>query len=972
MAESRRIAELPIETPLGDDAVTLVSIDGTEKISDLFHFTLKLASEDANIDLNRLVGKALNFGIRTRDREDIRWWNGYVCRARALPEADQVYFYEVEVVPWLWFLTKTSDCVVHQEKKVLEIIKDVFHKYSFQDFEDRTEDQYTKWEYCTQYRESAFSFVSRLMETEGIFYFFKHEKGKHTLVMADRSTVFQPSKHQENVKVRHAFGAGARRSEDMILKWEFHSAFRSGKYTHWDYNFLKPENPLRAEMPAKRKKEAASKYEIYDYPGEYEEHKDGDDWARLRMESEELGNEVCRAESDVRALSAGCKFNLSDHDRRDQNKTYYITEIHHEAKEAGLYGGSRQGPAEYKNTFSCLDVNVQYRPERKTPKHIMRGVQTATVVGPKGEEIYTDEYGRVKVQFHWDRLGKKDQDSSCWMRVSHGLAGKGFGAVFLPRVGQEVLVDFIEGDPDRPIITGRVYNASQTHPWELPKNKNWSGVRTRSTKGGGPENYNEIRFDDTKGAEVFAMHAERDMQILVERNMLVQVDKNCHEAILGERRQSIQKNNSITIEGNHAEKISGSQSTKVSGSVELDADGNVTVKAGGNITIKAGGSMTIEAGTSITIKAGSGRITVGALGVTADGSLVLLNCGSPDMSMPNMPLGKSPSAPELIEKLKAGALGGGGGAAAGMAGALGAAASGVAGAAAAAAAAIGGAMQAGLGQAAGLLSAASQIASQSGLSPEIMKGLKEVAGQASQSVTSAAKAAAEAAAKTGQPLMGDAQKLEDMAKKLGDAAGKAMEAASEEGKAALKKLQESAGDLSQAAGKAKEAAGDAAKAIGEQVGPAVESAQKAVEKVKETTEKALDKAVDTAKKGAEQAVDKAAEAAGEAAKQAQQALEEAKDAASKAAEAAAEAAQSAGEKLSQAGDAVKSAAEKAIEDLKEAAPELPDLPDLGSPFGGAPSGPAAPPSSTPPPSSAPEDPFGPPPATGGPFESILG
>ncbi|NWF83719.1 MAG: type VI secretion system tip protein VgrG, partial [Bryobacteraceae bacterium] len=665
MADIRRIAELPIETPLGDDAVTLVSIDGTEKISDLFHFTLKLASEDANIDLNRLVGKALNFGIRTRDREEVRWWNGYVSRARALPETDQVYFYEVEVVPWLWFLTKTSDCVVHQEKKVLDIVKDVFRKYSFQDFEDRTEDQYTKWEYCTQYRESAFSFVSRLMESEGIFYFFRHEKGKHTLVMADRSTVFQPSKHQETVKMRHAFGAGARRSEDMILKWEFHSAFRSGKYTHWDYNFLKPENPLRAEMPAKRKKEAASKYEIYDYPGEYEEHQDGDDWARLRMESEELENEVCRAESDVRALSAGCKFNFTDHDRRDQNKTYYITEIRHEAKEAGLYGGSKEGPAEYKNTFSCLDVNVQYRPERKTPKHIMRGVQTATVVGPKGEEIYTDEYGRVKVQFHWDRLGKRDQDSSCWMRVSHDLAGKGFGAVFLPRVGQEVLVHFIEGDPDRPIITGRVYNASQTHPWDLPKNKNWSGVRTRSTKGGGAENYNEIRFDDTKGAEVFAMHAERDMQISVERNMLIQVDKDCHEAILGERRQSIQKNNSVTIEGNHAEKISGSKSTKVNGSVELDADGNVTVKAGGNITIKAGGSMTIEAGTSITIKAGSGRITVGAMGVTADGSMVMLNCGSPDMSMPNMPLGKSPSAPELIEKLKAGALGGAGGAAAG-------------------------------------------------------------------------------------------------------------------------------------------------------------------------------------------------------------------------------------------------------------------------------------------------------------------
>ncbi len=968
MADSRRIAELPVETPLGDDVVTLVSIEGTEKISDLFHFTLKLASEDANIDLNRLVGKAINFGVRTRERDDIRWWNGFVSTARALPENDQVYFYEIEVVPWLWFLTKTSDCVIHQEKKVLEIIKDVFRKFGFQDFEDRTEDQYTKWEYCIQYRESAFSFVSRLMEIEGISYFFKHEKGKHSLVMGDRPTVFQPSRYQENVKMQHAFGPGTRRSEDMVQKWEFHSAFRSGKYTHWDYNFLKPENPLRAEMPAKRKKEASPKYEIYDYPGEYEEHKDGDDWARLRMEAEEISNESCRAESDVRALSAGCKFTFSDHDRRDQNKSYYITEISHYAKEAGLYGGSKQGPAEYRNTFSCLDSGVQFRPERKTPKHIMRGVQTATVVGPKGEEIYTDEHGRVKVQFHWDRLGKKDQDSSCWIRVSHDLAGKGFGAVYLPRVGQEVLVDFIEGDPDRPVITGRLYNASQTHPWELPQNKNWSGVRTRSTKGGGAENYNEIRFDDTKGAEVFAMHAERDMKISVERNMQIQVDKDCHEAILGERRQSVQKNSSITVEGSHAEKIAGSHSTKVSGSVELDSDGNVTIKAGGNITIKAGGSLTIEGGTSITLKAGSGRVTIGAMGVTADGSMVMLNCGSPDMSTPNMSLGKSPSAPELIEKMKAGALGGGGGAAAGMAGAMGAAAAGVAGAAGAAAAAIGGAMQAGLGQAAALLGAASKIASQTGMTPQVMKGLKEVANQAAQGVSSAAKAAAEAAAKAGAPLMEDAKKLEGIAKKLSDTAAKAADTASEEAKDALKKLQDSAGDLSKAAGKAKEAAGEAAKAIGEQVGPAIDAAQQAVEKAKKATEQALDKATETAKQAAEQVVDKAVDTAGQAA---QKAMEEAGEAASKAAEAAGAAAQTVGEKLNQAGEDVKSAAQKAAEDLREAAPDMPELPDMPD-FGSSSGGPSAPPSSSPSSPSSAGDPFGSPPASDSPFESILG
>jgi len=945
MADSRRIPELPIETPLGDDAVQLVHFEGTEKISDLFQFKLKLSSENADLDISRLVGKPLSFGIRTRDRNDVRWWNGFVSRARMLPEEDQVFYYEAEVVPWLWFLTKTSDCVVHQDVKVVDLVKETFRKYGFKDFEDKTEENYTKWEYCTQYRESACHFVSRLMETEGICYFFRHEKGKHTLVMADRPSAFQPSKHQENVKMRHAVGAGARLPDDMVSKWEFHSAFRSGKYTHRDYTFLKPDNPLHNEMPAKRKKEGSTKYEIFDYPGEYEEHTDGDDWARLRMEEEEVQNEYCQAESDVRALSAGCKLNFSDHDRRDQNKAYYVAEVRHEANEGSLFGGHKQGPAEYKNSFTCIDINNQYRPERKTPKHVMRGVQTATVVGQKGEDIFCDEYGRVKVQFHWDRLGKKDPDSSCWIRVSQDWAGKGFGSVFLPRIGQEVLVDFIEGDPDRPVITGRLYNANQTHPWELPKNKNWSGVRTRSTKQGGADNFNEICFDDSKGAEVFGMHAERDMKISVERNLQIQVDKDCHEAVLGERRQSVQKNSSISVDGSHSEKVAGTYSVKTGGSQEVHSDANLTISAGGNITLKAGGFITIQAGTGISLKSGGGRVSIGAIGVTIDGSMVLINCGSPDLSMPNSPLNKTPSMPDLIDKLK-GRLGGG---LSGMLGALGAAVGGVAAAAAAAMSQMSGAMQAGLGQAAALMGAASQIASQAGMSPQMSQGLKEVAGQAAQGVGSALKALEEAGKAVSKPMMEDSQKVENLAKNIAEAASKAAGAASEEGQEALKKLQESAGNLSKAAGKAKEAAGEAAEVLDKTVGPVAEKAKEAVEKAKEATEKVVDKAV---------------EAASDEAKAVGEAIDKARVNAEKAAKAANEAAQSVEEKLKKATEGVQSAAEKVGDDLREAAPHMPDLPDLGSLPGGAPPVPSLP--------EAPANPFGSPPSSDDPFESILG
>lgn len=950
--QARRTPELPIETPLGDGAVELVEFEGEEKISDLFNFRLKMSSEDGDVDINQLVGKPISFGIRTRDRKDTRWWNGITKKARLLPQEDQVYYYEAEVVPWLWFLTRTSDCVVNQDISVVELIRQTFIKYGFKEGKDfdtkKLEGKYTNWEYCTQYRESAFNFVSRLMEAEGIFYFFKHEKGQHTLVMGDRPTVFQPSKHQESVKMRHASGAGADRPHDMVRAWEYHSAFRSGKYTHRDYHFTKPDNPMHSETPAKRKKEGSSKWEIYDYPGEYEEIKDGDDWANLRMEEEEVGNDFGTGESDVRAMSAGIKFNLEDHDRRDQNGAYVVTEVRHRGKEGSQFVGQMgRGASDYSNSFKCIRSSHQYRPERKSPKHVMRGLQSAVVVaGTKGEEIYCDQHGRVKVQFHWDRLSKKDDGSSCWIRVAEPWAGKGFGFVFLPRVGQEVLVDFLEGDPDRPIIIGRVYNTSQKQPWELPQSKNCSGIRTRSTKGGGPDNFNEIKFDDTKGSEVFSMHAERDMKISVERHMQIQVDKNCHEAILGERRLSVEKNNSITVQGSMAEKVAGSHTSKVNGSVEIDADGNITIKAGGNIALEAGGTITLKAGMGINMKGAGGRISANAMGVTIDGTMVLINCGSPDLTMVPPGLNKLPVSPEMIDKIKAAALGSGG--LSGLAGALGAAANGLASAAGAAMSGMMGVMQGGLSQAAGLLGAGSQIAKQSGLGPQLMKGLKDLAGQAADGVQKAAKAVADAAGTAGGPLMQDAGKVQDLAKKISDMAGKGLDGASEEAKEALKKLQDSAGKLADAAGKAKDAAGKAADVLGKEVGQAVDQAKKTVEKARELTEGVVDPLVEGAKEGVEKAFD-AAEAA-------------AKQAAHKAGQTA----QAVGKKLEQTAQDVGQGAEQVIDDLKEAAPSLPGLSGWGDPPAGAPPATPAPSAPSSGGSSGPESPGG------GPFESILG
>jgi type VI secretion system secreted protein VgrG len=619
-----------LETPLGEDALLVKSLQGRESMSDQFHFTADLISEDANLDARELIGKRVNLGIRLADERTFRYFNGFVSRALDLPPENRVAAFRVEIVPWAWFLTQTTDCYIHQNKTVPDVVKWAFQKNGFQDFQDdcRNTGNYTPWEYLTQYRETTFAFVNRLLEIEGIFYFWKQENGKHTLVMGDSPAAHQPCPYQARYKLEHVFGGGYLRQEDVILSWEVKRRFKSGKWAHRDYYFETPDADLHAETPTRQARAGNDKYELYDYPGEYEQHGDGQTWSRHRMESVECNEEEIRGTSTARSMIPGFKFDLTGHERRDQNRTYLLTEVVHQGTEASFFPDDAPTKPRYTNSFLCIPIETPYRPTRRTPKHIMRGVQTALVVGPKGEEIYCDKYGRVKVQFYWDRVGKKDEGSSCWIRVSQPWAGKNFGSMFLPRIGQEVIVDFVEGDPDRPIITGRVYNSNNMPPWKLPGKQNYSGHMSRSTKGGGNDNYNEIRFDDTKGKEVLVIHAERDLEISVENDTIIETEKKHDETIGDKRTLTVASDERINIGGNREEEIKGDEKHYVGGSGEYKVGSNMTINAGGTLSISAT-KIVLEAPMGIVMKGGSGSVQVNTMGVSIEGPMVKINCGTP-------------------------------------------------------------------------------------------------------------------------------------------------------------------------------------------------------------------------------------------------------------------------------------------------------------------------------------------------------
>ena len=605
-ALSQKTRRLSLETPLGQDKLALVSFNGQEEMSRLFSYQLEmLADKDKPIAAKDIVGKQVTFSVLHGDGTP-RYFNGFVRRFAYAGLSDTLAQYRAEVVPWLWFLTRTSDCRIFQKMTIPDIIQQIFKDLGFTDFKMEIKGG-SEWDYCVQYRETDFNFVSRLMEQEGIFYYFKHENGKHTMVLANAKSAYYELKDKEAYLESTT---NEQHRSDNLIRWEHGYEFRTGKWAQTDYNFETPSTSLMTNTNSVVDLPNIKKFEFYDFPGEYEKKPDGEAETKVRMEEVETGYETGHGVGQCRSFSPGGKFKLARHEAKaEQDKGYVITAVQHSATVGDTYTtNGQQAGGHYGNSFTCIPDSVTFRPARVTPKPMIHGVQTAVVVGPGGAEIHTDKYGRIKVQFHWDREGKKDDNSSCWIRVSQPWAGGTWGAHWHPRIGQEVIVSFIEGDPDRPIVTGRVYNAEQMPPYKLPDNQTMSGYKSRSSPGGGPDNFNEIRFEDKKGAEQIFIHAEKNQDIEVENDEThwvghdrkKTIDHDERVGIGNDRTESVGNNEKITIGNDRTENVTKNEKISIGVNRNTDIGKNEDITVGGdrtesvtkNETVTIGGTRT--------------------------------------------------------------------------------------------------------------------------------------------------------------------------------------------------------------------------------------------------------------------------------------------------------------------------------------------------------------------------------------------
>jgi len=629
---------IKVKTALGADELLLSGFSGVEGVSQPYTFTLELLSKNAAVDPTSVLRTPATVTVVLPDGGE-RFIHGIVSRFIQLGQRDDLTFYRAEIVPWLWFLSLSSDCRIFQNLSVLEIVEAVFTDHNYSDFEIKCTKSYPKREYCVQYRETHLDFVSRLLEEEGIFYFFQHEDGKHTMILGDSPGAVQPCPGQPSARV--ALQA-AGQSEDLVTEFEREHVVETGKITLRDFDPLQPALRLEGTVTG------AEKEERYDYPGNFTVLDEGERYARLRLEAEEARQHVVRGAGGCRGMQAGHRFDLKEHYRKDVNQAYQLLEVRHQAR-AGDYRAWDTEPLDYQNTFVAIPHSVPYRPPLRTPRPGPVGYQTAVVVGKAGEEIWTDKHGRVKVQFHWDRKGKKDENSSCWVRVSNAWAGKSWGAIHIPRIGQEVVVEFLEGDPDRPLIVGRVYNADQVPPYALPDQGTQSGIKSRSSKGGSPDNFNEIRFEDKKGSEHVFAQAEKDLTVNVKndekRTVLhdrtTEVTNNDTRTVKeGDDTTTVEKGNqTVTVkQGNQVISVDqGDQSLTVKtgkqavtlnqGNQEITLKmGNQTTKLDmGNVTIKAAmGKVTIEAMQGIELKVGQSSMKIEQQGITVGGMMLKL------------------------------------------------------------------------------------------------------------------------------------------------------------------------------------------------------------------------------------------------------------------------------------------------------------------------------------------------------------
>lgn len=667
--------QLNISTPLGENFLLLQKLSAREEISSLFQYELELWHEEAEengeptyIDPKKILGKPVTILIKQADGTE-RYFNGVVNEFAQGGRSKRFSIYQATVVPQIWILTQNFQSRIFQQISVPDILRKIFKGF---EVSYELQGSYEPRNYCVQYQETDFAFASRLMEEEGIYYYFEHTEDNHKLIIADTPQSHRDCPSKSNIEYCLEISSNEG-FVSAIRTWNVRNNLQTGKVTFWDHNFQLPTKRFEAEQPTLFSVGNNKELEIYEYPAGYARKQDGiapdggeqsgklqkifEDnhrTAQVRMQELDAQSQTASGLGDCASLVAGHRFQLKNHPTAANNIQHILVSVMHEAVQSPAYETGDPEENAYLNSFSCIPHGkgfAPFRPKRLTPKPIVRGSQTATVVGPAGEEIFTDKYGRVKVQFHWDREGKYDAASSCWMRVGQLWAGKKWGAMFVPRIGMEVIVDFLEGNPDQPIITGSVYNAETMPPYALPDEKTKSGIKTDSTKGGG--GFNELRFEDKKGEEQVFIHAEKNLDVRVKNDSLEYIGNERHMIVKNSQYEKVSKDKHLQVVGDHNEKIDGSMSLKIGMDLDEKVGMKYAVDAGQEIHLKSGVNLTIETGTNLTLKVGGNFININPAGIFISGTMVMLNSGGSAGSGSGANL-EAPKDPKEADKAKEG------------------------------------------------------------------------------------------------------------------------------------------------------------------------------------------------------------------------------------------------------------------------------------------------------------------------------
>ncbi|EOC0866061.1 type VI secretion system tip protein VgrG [Cronobacter muytjensii] len=626
---NRITVQLPVE------GLLFWKLSGRESLSEPFLFTLTLLGTDARAERSALLGQPVTVTIPTQALMTPRYLNGKVTRVAvsAVEMSGTRYAaYELTVEPDLWPMQRDRNLRIFQGQTVPQIVKTLLGE-SRVNVEERLSGSYRVWEYCVQYQESSLDFMSRLLELEGITYHFRHEQDRHTLILTDAPGQYEPFPGYETIPY-HVTPSGGTTDEEGISQWALEDSVTPGIYSLDDYDFRKP-NAWLFQARQNPKSPQPGSIDVYDWPGRFVEHGHGEFYARIRQERWQVEHRQTQGTATALGIAPGHTFVLRNAPFFGDNGEYLTTVAHYHFEE-NRYASGADSNTIHETRFEVIPADVPYRPAQKTPWPRTYGPQTAKVVGPQGESIWTDKYGRVKVKFHWDRLSKGDDTSSSWVRVSSAWAGQGFGGVQIPRVGDEVVVDFINGDPDRPLITGRVYNEASMPPWALPAAATQMGFLSRS-KDGSPDNANALRFEDKAGEEQVWLHAERNMDTEVENDETHSVGSNRTKTIGANetttvkknRTETVVENETITVHQNRTETVDGNETITIHSNRTETVDQNETVRIGQNQSVTVNGAQTLRVDkTKTETIALASMLNVGLAQNTNIGAAYVLNVGA--------------------------------------------------------------------------------------------------------------------------------------------------------------------------------------------------------------------------------------------------------------------------------------------------------------------------------------------------------